>query len=91
MDLYGGLFELVLACCNRAGVRGAPSYTLGMLALGALVCLSLLSAMTLLWGIGVIQNPYSQRAFLGLLYCAFLANLVLARLKFRADLRAGLS
>lgn len=94
MDFYAGLFESMMACCGRAGLRQGPVYTLTMLALGLLVTMNLLSVIQLLWTLGVLDNPYridgnlhSQRFILGMLYLAFLANTVLARLKFSADRR----
>jgi hypothetical protein len=92
MYLYAGLFESMMAYCGRAGFRQGPIYTLTMMALGLGVTLNLLSVIHLLWTLGVVDNPYridgdlhSQRYVLGMLYLAFLANTVLARLKFSAD------
>jgi hypothetical protein len=92
MYLYAGLFESMMACCDRAGFRQGPIYTLTMMALGLGVSMNLLSVIQLLWTFGIIDNPYridgdlhSQRYVLGMLYLAFLANTVLARLKFSAD------
>lgn len=85
MYIYAGLFESMMACCGRI-------YTLTMVALGLGVTLNLLSVIHLLWTLGVLDNPYrldgdlhAQRFVLGMLYLAFLANTVLARLKFSAD------
>jgi hypothetical protein len=92
MYIYAGLFESMMACCGRIGFRHGPIYTLTMIALGLAVTLNLLSVIHLLWTLGVLDNPYridgdphSQRYILGMLYIAFLANTVLARLKFSAD------
>jgi hypothetical protein len=92
MYIYAGLFESMMACCGRIGFRHGPIYTLTMIALGLAVTLNLLSVIHLLWTLGVLDNPYridgdlhSQRYLLGTLYIAFLANTVLARLKFSAD------
>jgi len=92
MHIYAGLFESMMACCGRIGCGRAPIYTLTMMALGVAVTLNLLSVIHLLWTLGVLDNPYridgdlhSQRYIFGMVYIAFLANTVLARLKFRAD------
>jgi hypothetical protein len=92
MSLYAGLFESMMACCGRAGLRRGPLYTLTMVALGLAVSLNLLSVVQLLWTLGVLDNPYrldgdlhSQRYVLGTLYLAFLVNMILARRKFSAD------
>ncbi len=92
MYIYAGLFESMMACCGRIGFRHGPIYTLTMIALGLGVTLNLLSVIHLLWTLGVLDNPYridgdlhSQRYVLGMLYIAFLANTILARLKFSAD------
>lgn len=94
MDIYGGLFESMMACCGRIGYRHAPLYTLAMMALGGALILNLLSVIDLLWSFGLVDNPYrwgggphAQRYLLGTLYLAFLLNTVLARLKFAADRR----
>ena len=93
MYIYAGLFESMMACCGRIGFRHGPIYTLTMIALGLAVTLNLLSVIHLLWTLGVLDNPYridgdlhSQRYIFGMLYIAFLANTILARRKFSADL-----
>jgi hypothetical protein len=92
MYIYAGLFESMMGCCGRIGLRHGPIYTLTMIALGLAVSLNLLSVIQLLWTFGVLDNPYrvdgdlhSQRYIFGMVYIAFLANTVLARLKFSAD------
>ena len=92
MYIYAGLFESMMECCGRIGLRHGPIYTLTMIALGLAVSLNLLSVIQLLWTLGVLDNPYridgdlhSQRYILGMVYIAFLANTILARLKFSAD------
>ena len=92
MYIYAGLFESMMECCGRIGLRHGPIYTLTMIALGLAVSLNLLSVIQLLWTLGVLDNPYrldgdlhSQRYLFGMVYLAFLANTVMARLKFSAD------
>lgn len=92
MYIYAGLFDSMLECCGRTGLRHGPIYTLAMIALGLAVSLNLLSVIHLLWTLGVLDNPYridgdlhSQRYIFGMVYLAFLANTVLARCKFSAD------
>jgi hypothetical protein len=92
MYIYAGLFESMMECCGRIGLRHGPIYTLTMIALGLGVSLNLLSVIQLLWTLGILDNPYrldgdlhSQRYIFGMVYVAFLANTVLARLKFSAD------
>jgi hypothetical protein len=92
MYIYAGLFESMMECCRRIGLRHGPIYTLTMIALGLAVSLNLLSVIHLLWSLGVLDNPYridgdlhSQRYLFGMVYLAFLANTVMARLKFSAD------
>jgi hypothetical protein len=95
MYIYAGLFESMMECCGRLGLlRHGPIYTLTMIALGLVVSLNLLSVIQLLWTFGVLDNPYringdlhSQRYIFGMVYLAFLANTVLARVKFAADQR----
>ena len=92
MYIYAGLFESMMECCGRIGLRRGPIYALTMLALGLAVSLNLLSVIHLLWTLGVLDNPYridgdlhSQRYIFGMVYLAFLVNTVLARRKFSAD------
>ncbi len=61
MEIYAGLFESMVACCGRIGVRRAPLYTLSMLALGLGLSLNILSVIDLLWTLGVLSNPYPDR------------------------------
>ncbi|HTV76813.1 MAG TPA: hypothetical protein VMF03_01040 [Steroidobacteraceae bacterium] len=92
MYLYSGLFESMMECCGRCGLRRGPVYTLTMMVLGLAVSLNLLTVAQLPWRLGFLGNPYgsgadahAQRWILGALYVGLLANLALARLKFRAD------
>ena len=92
MDLYGGLFESMLACCGRFGLRHGPVYTVAMMALGLGVSLNILSVIDLLWTVGILNNPYQagdglhpQRYLCALLGIAFIVNTILARHKFSAD------
>ena len=92
MDIYAGLFESMLACCGRIGVRHGPVYTIAMVALGVCVSLNILSVIDLLWTLGILNNPYQrggglhpQHYLCALLCIAFIVNTILARHKFSAD------
>jgi hypothetical protein len=92
MDIYAGLFESMLACCGRIGLRHGPVYTVAMMALGLGACLNVLSVIDLLWTFGILANPYQaggglhpQRYLCALLAIAFIVNTILARQKFSAD------
>lgn len=92
MDLYSGLFESMVNCCGRIGLRHGPVYTVAMLALGLGVSLNILSVTDLLWTLGLLDNPYHstdglhpQRYLCALLCVAFTLNTILARRKFTAD------
>ena len=92
MDIYSILFESVIDCFDRVGFRHGLAYTAAMMALGLAFCLNLLSIVDLLWALGVLENPYRadgtlhpQRYVYGVLCCGFIANTVLARIKFSAD------
>ncbi|HEV2703808.1 MAG TPA: hypothetical protein VGV09_19440 [Steroidobacteraceae bacterium] len=94
MELYGNLFESMLAWCAHSWLRRGPVYTLSMLALGLGVCLNVLSVIDLLWSIGILANPYHAQGesqphhYVWALLClAFLFNTFLARRKFSADRR----
>ena len=96
MEIYAGLFESMSDCCGRVGLRAGPIYTLTMMALALGISLNLLSVIDLLWAFGILDNPYRmdgdlhlQHYLFGLLYGAFLANTVLARIKFSADRRVS--
>jgi hypothetical protein len=97
MNLYGNLFESMLAWCGHSWLRRGPVYTLSMLALGLAVCLNLLSIVDLLWTLGIVTNPYDaqgephpQHYVWALICLAFLFNTLLARRKFSADCREHL-
>lgn len=92
MNLYSGLFESMLDCCSRTWLRHGPVYTLAMMALCVGVSLNILSVIDLLWTLGVLNDPYRshgmlhpQRYLYALLCTVFIANTLLARLKFSAD------
>src|SRR5580698_4600249 len=92
MDLYSGLFESMVSCCGRIGLRHGPVYTIAMLALGLGVSFNILSVTDLLWTLGLLDNPYHsadglhpQRYLCALLCVAFTLNTILARRKFSAD------
>ena len=92
MDIYAGLFESMLACCGRIGVRHGPVYTISMMALGLGVSLNILSVIDLLWTVGILNNPYRsggglhpQHYLCALLCIAFIVNTILARHKFSID------
>jgi hypothetical protein len=91
MDIYADLFESMLACCDRLGIRRGPLYTVAMLLLSLGLSLNILSVVDLLWMFGVLSNPYQsagmlhpQRYLSALLCVAFIANTILARRQFRA-------
>jgi hypothetical protein len=86
MNLYAGLFESMLDCCGRTGLKNWPVYTVSMIALGLGVSLNLLSIIDLLCLLGVLDNPYQsagamhpQRYVCSLLCLVFIANSLLAR------------
>jgi hypothetical protein len=86
----------MLACCERAGLRCAPVYTISMMALGLALCLNTLATIDMLWRLGLLNDPYEnggalhpQHYLYALLCIALVANTVLARHKFSAD-RASL-
>jgi hypothetical protein len=92
MDIYAGLFDSMLACCGRIGLRQGPVYTVAMMALGLGVSFNILSVIDLLWTLGILNNPYQrggsvhpQRYLWALLCIAFVVNTLLARHKFSAD------
>ena len=93
MEIYSTLFDsMVVDCLERMGVRWGLIYTAAMMALGLGICLNLLSVMDLLWALGLLSNPYGrgnvlhpQHYVYGLLCCGFIANTVLARIKFNRD------
>jgi hypothetical protein len=95
MQIYIALFDsIIVDCLERMGIRHGLIYTTAMMALGLALCLNLLSVIDLLWTLGVLDNPYSsgsalhpQHYVFGLLWCAFVANTVLARIKFSRDCR----
>jgi hypothetical protein len=93
MQIYSALFDsMIVDCLERMGIRHGLIYTTAMMALGLGLCLNLLSVIDLLWALGVLDNPYTSGSVLhpqhyvyGLLCCGFLANTVLARIKFSRD------
>ena len=91
MDLYSELFESMVSCCGRIGLRYGPVNTLAMMALGLGVSLNILTIADVMWTLGLLANPYStgglypQRYLCAMLYMAFLINTILARLKFSTD------
>ena len=92
MDIYAGLFESMVTCCGRIGVRHGPVYTIAMMALGLAVSLNILSVIDLLWTLGILNNPYQSggglhpQHYLSALLCvAFIVNTILARHQFSAD------
>jgi hypothetical protein len=92
MEIYTDLFESMMDCWDRIGFRHGLVYTAAMMALGLGFCLNLLSIVDLLWAFGVLENPYRGDGTLhphhyvyGLLCGGFIANTVLARIKFSAD------
>jgi hypothetical protein len=102
MDIYADLFESMLACCVRLGIRRGPLYTVSMLLLSLGLSLNILSVIDLLWMLGILSNPYQSAATMHYIYAllciAFVANTILARrrfggtrasLHFAPDLRAA--
>ncbi len=92
MEIYADLFESMVDYCGWLGFRNGPVYTLAMIALGTGLCLNFLSVLDLLCSLGVVGNPYRSHGALrpqhyvyALLYGAFLANVILARVKFGID------
>jgi hypothetical protein len=92
MGLYTDLFDSLIYCCDHIGFRHGLVYTVVMFALGLGCCLSLLSLVNLLWTFGVLHSPYRSEGSLlpqhyiyGLVCIGFVANAVLARMKFSAD------
>jgi hypothetical protein len=86
MDIYADLFESMLACCVRLGIRRGPLYTVSMLLLSLGLSLNILSVIDLLWMLGVLSNPYQSAATMHYIYAllciAFVANTILARRQF---------
>jgi hypothetical protein len=95
MKIYSALFDsMIVDCLEPIGIRHGLVYTAAMLALGLGFCLNLLSVISLLWALGVLDNPYLSQSGLhpqhyvyGLLCCGFVANTVFARIKFGRDCR----
>jgi hypothetical protein len=92
MGFYTDFFESMIYCCDRIGLRHRLAYTVTMIALALGFCLNLLILINLLWTIGAVHNPYLRAGSLhpqhyvyALLCIGFLANTVLARIKFNAD------
>jgi hypothetical protein len=93
MDVYTHLFDSMIDWCDRLGFRPGLLYTAAMSVLGVGLCLNLLSIIDLLWSFGLVVDPYGrahgalhpQHYVYGLLYAAFIANTLLARVKFSAD------
>jgi hypothetical protein len=92
MGIYAGLFDSMVACCGRIGLRHGPVYTVAMMALGLGVSLNILSVIDLLWTLGILNNPYltggglhPQRYLCALLCIAFILNTILARHNFSVD------
>jgi hypothetical protein len=92
MQIYTDLFESMMDWWDRIGFPHGLIYTAAMMALGLGFCLNLLSIVDLLWGLGVLANPYRgdgtlhpQHYLYGVLCCGFIANTVMARIKFSAD------
>jgi hypothetical protein len=88
MKLYTRLYESLLEYSGGCG------YTVAMLALGLGLSLNLLSVMNLLWTLRVLHHPYGTAGSLrpehyvfALLYGGFIANTILARIKYTADRR----
>ena len=96
MDIYADLFESMLACCVRLGIRRGPLYTVAMLLLSLGLSLNILSVIDLLWMLGVLSHPYQSAGTMHYIYAllciAFVANTILARRQFsgaRASLHAA--
>jgi hypothetical protein len=94
MNIYACLYESTLDYCDRSWFRPGLVYTVAMLALGLGLSLNLLSVIDLLWTLRVLHNPYGRGGSVqpehyvyALLYGGFIANTILARLKFSADRR----
>ena len=86
MDIYADLFESMLACCVRLGIRRGPLYTVAMLLLSLGLSLNILSVIDLLWMLGVLSHPYQSAGTMHYIYAllcvAFVANTILARRHF---------
>ena len=94
MHVYTLLYESMLDYCDRVGFRLGLVYTVAMLALGLGLSLNVLSVIDLLWTARVLHSPYYRAGSLhpehyvyALLYSSFVANTILARIKFNADCR----
>lgn len=94
MSLYIRLYESLLDCCERSGFSRGFAYTVAMLVLGVGLCLNLLSIMNLLWTLHVLHHPYGsdgsvhpEHYVFALLYGGFIANTILARIRFTAHRR----
>ena len=95
MNLYAGLFESMLECCDRTWLRNGPVYTVSMVALALGVSLNILSIIDLLCLLGIVDSPFEsagsmhpQRYVYSLLCIVFIVNSLLARHQF-ATRRAG--
>jgi hypothetical protein len=94
MNLYARLYESTLEYCARSWFSPGLVYTIAMLALGLGIALTLLSGINVLWTLRLLHNPYGRGANLhpehyvyALVYLSFIANTILARVKFSADRR----
>jgi hypothetical protein len=94
MNVYARLYESMLGYCDRSGFSCGVVYTVAMLALGLGIALNVLSGINLLWTLRFLHNPYSRGGSLrpehyvyALVYVSFIANTILARVKFSADRR----
>lgn len=94
MNLYARLYESTLEYCARSGFSPGLVYTVAMLALGLGIALTLLSGINVLWALRWLHHPYTSGAQLhpehyvyALLSAGFVANTILARIKFSADRR----
>ena len=94
MNIYACLYESTLDYCERSWFGPGLVYTVAMLALGLGLCLNLLSVIDLLWTLHVLHHPYGRGGSVqpehyvyALLYGGFIANTILARVKFSADRR----
>jgi uncharacterized YccA/Bax inhibitor family protein len=86
MDIYADLFESMLACCIRLGIRRGPLYTAAMMLVSLGLSLNILSVIDLLWMLGILSNPYQSAGTMHYIYAllciAFVANTILARRQF---------